>query len=102
MTTATRADRLEAALRRAFAPTRLFVSDDSARHAGHAGAAPGGQTHYAVLLVSPLFRGQARVARARAVHAALAQEFAEGMHALALTLRTPEEENESATNTTTP
>lgn len=79
----------------AFSPTLLDVQDDSARHAGHAGAVPGGQTHYNVLLVSLAFRGQSRVARARAVHAALAKEFgppeAGGMHALALTLRTPEE-----------
>jgi BolA protein len=54
-----------------------------------------GQTHYSVLLVSQAFRGMNRVARSRAVHAALAGEFGDveagGMHALALTLRTPEE-----------
>jgi BolA protein len=44
-----------------------------------------------VLLVSAAFRGMARVARSRAVHAALAAEFAGGLHALSLVLRTPEE-----------
>ena len=78
-------------LSRAFAPTLMRVEDDSARHAGHAGAQPGGETHYNVLLVSDAFRGQSRVARSRAVHAVLAAEFAGGMHALSLTLRTPEE-----------
>ena len=92
MTAATRADRLAAALRAAFSPTRLTVVDDSARHAGHAGARPGGQTHYSVLLVSPAFQGLSRVDRARAVHAALGAEFAGGLHALALTLRTPAED----------
>lgn len=92
MTVATRADRLTAALRQAFGPTHLTVVDDSARHAGHAGATPGGQTHYAVLMVSSAFDGQSRVERARAVHAALAAEFADGLHALTLTLRTPEED----------
>lgn len=87
----TRAERLESALRAAFAPQRLEVVDDSARHAGHAGAQPGGQTHYSVLVVSEAFRGMNRVARSRAVHTVLEQEFAGGMHALALTLRTPEE-----------
>lgn len=87
----TRAERLETALRAAFAPARLEIVDDSARHAGHAGAQPGGQTHYSVLVVSDAFRGMNRVARSRAVHAVLEQEFAGGMHALALTLRTPEE-----------
>jgi BolA family transcriptional regulator, general stress-responsive regulator len=87
----TRAARLEATLRQAFAPTLLSVTDDSARHAGHAGAQPGGETHYHILLVSEAFRGIGRVARSRAVHAALAAEFAGGMHALSLTLRSPEE-----------
>lgn len=87
----TRAERLEAALRAAFAPERLEVVDDSARHAGHAGARPEGQTHYSVLVVADAFRGMNRVARSRAVHAVLEKEFAGGMHALALTLRTPEE-----------
>ena len=86
-----RAARLEAVLTSAFSPTQLRVVDDSARHAGHAGAQPGGETHYNVLLVSAAFRGMARVARSRAVHAALAAEFAGGLHALSLVLRTPEE-----------
>src|SRR5271165_6013848 len=91
----TRADRLRALLTRAFAPTVLQIQDDSARHAGHAGAQPGGQSHYSVLLVSTAFQGVNRVARSCAVHAALEAEFGPaeqgGMHALALTLRTPEE-----------
>ncbi len=86
-----RATRLEAVLTQAFSPTLLRVVDDSARHAGHAGAQPGGETHYSVLLVSTAFHGMHRLARSRAVHAALAAEFAGGMHALSLTLRTPEE-----------
>ena len=90
-----RADRLHATLTAAFAPTVLEVKDDSARHAGHSGAPAGGQSHYNVLLVSAAFQGVSRVARSRAVHSALAAEFgpaeAGGMHALALTLRTPEE-----------
>ncbi|HEX3990553.1 MAG TPA: BolA family protein [Acetobacteraceae bacterium] len=96
-----RADRLTATLNTAFAPEVLCVTDDSAHHAGHvgiqgsAGQGAVGQTHFSVLLVSETFRGMTRVARSRAVHAALAGEFgaveAGGMHAMALTLRTPEE-----------
>ena len=86
-----RADRIEALLRQHFSPALLRVADDSHRHAGHAGAAPGGQTHYSVLLVAEAFAGQSRVARSRAVHALLDGEFAGGLHALALSLRTPEE-----------
>lgn len=87
-----RADRITALLAAAFVPAEVRVQDDSARHAGHAGAAPGGQTHFIVQVVSPVFRGQSRVARSRAVHAALDPEFAGGMHALSLVLRTPEEQ----------
>jgi stress-induced morphogen len=91
----TRTERLHAALTKAFAPTVLQVRDDSAQHAGHSGAPAGGESHYSVLMVSAAFQGTTRVARSRAVHAALAAEFGAaeqgGMHALALTLRTPEE-----------
>ena len=90
-----RADRLHATLTQAFAPAVLEIQDDSARHAGHSGAQPGGQSHFNVLMVSAAFQGTTRVARSRAVHAALAGEFGPaeqgGMHALALTLRTPAE-----------
>jgi BolA protein len=86
-----RADRIDQALRAGFAPAEVTVQDDSHRHAGHSGARPEGETHYSVLVVSPAFQGMNRVARSRAVHEALAAEFAGGLHALALTLRTPEE-----------
>jgi BolA protein len=90
-----RAKRIQAALEAAFAPARVVVQDDSAKHAGHAGARPGGQTHYSVAVVSPAFAGQSRVARSRAVHALLAAEFDTGLHALALRLMTPEEASRS-------
>ncbi|WP_084623305.1 BolA family protein, partial [Acidisphaera rubrifaciens] len=86
-----RAARIEAALRAAFTPQAIAVVDESHRHAGHAGARAEGETHYAVLLVADAFDGQGRVARHRAVNATLAAEFATGLHALALTLRTPAE-----------
>lgn len=86
-----RADRIRIALEAAFAPARVAVTDDSHRHAGHAGARPEGETHFSVTVISPAFAGQSRVARSRAVHAALDGEFAGGMHALALRLSTPEE-----------
>jgi BolA protein len=86
-----RSERIEAALRERFAPAVLTVIDESAMHAGHAGAAPGGETHYQVVMQSSQFTGLNRVARSRAVHAALAPEFAAGLHALALKLRAPGE-----------
>ncbi len=83
-------------LREHLAPATLRVDDDSAHHAGHAGARPGGETHYSVLVVADAFRGQTRIARSRQVHALLGPEFAAGLHALALTLRTPEEHARTA------
>ncbi len=88
----TRANRITNALTTHFSPTTLDVRDDSAQHAGHAGARPGGETHYSVLMVAAGWVGKTRVARSREVHALLADEFAHGLHALALTLRTPEEQ----------
>lgn len=86
-----RADRIRATLEAAFAPAQVVVQDDSARHAGHAGARPQGETHYTVAVVSPAFAGRSRVDRSRAVHAALEVEFSHGLHALSLRLMTPEE-----------
>ncbi len=82
---------MAALLQQQFTPSLLQIEDDSARHAGHAGAAPGGETHYRVLLVSAAFNGMSRIARSRRVHAALGGEFAGGLHALSLVLRTPGE-----------
>jgi BolA family transcriptional regulator, general stress-responsive regulator len=75
-----------------FAPTRLDIVDDSARHAGHAGARPGGETHFTVTLVSAAFVGLGRVARQRLVYETLAAELTGGVHALAMTTLTPDEE----------
>jgi BolA protein len=86
-----RQSRIVDRLTQAFAPQRLEVEDDSARHAGHAGARQGGETHFNVSMASVAFEGMSRVARSRAVHDALAAEFAEGLHALSLTLRAPSE-----------
>ena len=84
-----RKTRMFSSLQATFFPAELEVTDDSAKHAGHAGAAPGGQTHYTVRIVSDAFTGQSRVARSRAVHEALAEEFGTGLHALSLILRSP-------------
>ena len=87
----TRAARLETMLAARFAPAEVTVADRSASHAGHAGAAEAGETHYDVMVVSPQFEGMSRVARSRAAHDAVAAEFAAGLHALSLTLRAPGE-----------
>ena len=86
-----RVARIETALRDHLAPTILQIEDDSAKHAGHSGARPGGETHYSVLVVSDRFTGLNRVARHRLVNEALGPEFDTGLHALALTLKAPGE-----------
>ena len=86
-----RADRIRTVLQQALTPNTLDVIDDSARHHGHAGAAPGGQTHYNVRIVSPHFAGLGRVGRHRLVNQALAAEFSTGLHALSLDLKAPGE-----------
>jgi BolA protein len=86
----TRAERIKASLA-IFAPSALIVEDESAKHAGHAGASPGGETHYAVSIVSDQFTGMSRVERQRRVYAALSDEFKNGLHALSLKALTTSE-----------
>ena len=84
-----RAERIENALRDSLAPVHFVLTDESAKHAGHAGARPGGETHYHLVMVSAAFEGQTRVARQRLVYRALDEEFETGLHALSLNLKTP-------------
>ena len=73
------------------APQMLSVTDDSGKHAGHVGAKPGGETHFSVAVVSDRFAGMCRVERYRLVHALLDAELRDGVHALSLALKTPQE-----------
>jgi BolA family transcriptional regulator, general stress-responsive regulator len=76
----------------ALAPTRLAIHDDSARHAGHAGARPEGETHFRLEIVAAAFAGQSRIERQRRVYAILADELKSRVHALQLATLTPEED----------
>jgi len=78
-------------LTKAFAPESLSVVDESHMHAGHAGARPGGETHYRVHIVSDAFRGKSRVDRHRMINATLAGELAGSVHALAIHASAPGE-----------
>lgn len=84
------ASRIESRLQ-ALDPLRLQVVDESAQHRGHGGWKEGGETHFKVTVVSPAFAGMSRVARQRKVYKLLESEFADGVHALALTALAPEE-----------
>lgn len=75
----------------AFQPMRLEVQDDSARHHGHAGARPGGESHFNVTIESAAFAGQPKVARQRMVYRALAEELAGPVHALSVKALAPGE-----------
>jgi BolA protein len=82
---------IQAKLTAAFQPMRLEVVDDSARHEGHAGASPGGESHFNVLIESEAFAGAAKVARQRMVYRALADELAGPLHALSIKALAPGE-----------
>ena len=82
---------IENRLRAALDPERLAVIDDSDKHRGHAGHDARGESHFTVEIVAPAFEGQNRVARQRAVNAALADLLAERVHALAIKARAPGE-----------
>ncbi len=75
----------------ALAPLDLRIVDQSALHAGHAGAAPGGETHFDIAITAGAFEGLSRVARQRLVHGVVAEELAGPVHALSLTTKAPAE-----------
>lgn len=77
---------IEDRLKAAFEPRELEVVDDSESHRGHAGFQEGGETHYNVRIRSETFKGMNRLARHRAVHAALGPDLIARIHALALDL----------------
>jgi BolA protein len=83
----TRADRLRTALEAALAPTDLQIRDDSAKHAGHAGAREGG--HFHVVITAAAFAGVPALARHRMVYAAAAELMGRDIHALSIDARTP-------------
>jgi len=84
-------ERIEEKLRTAFRPESLKVVDESHLHAGHAGARPGGETHFRVSVASTAFAGKSRVERHRMVNSALAEELAGSVHALAIHASAPGE-----------
>ncbi|MGH8764608.1 MAG: BolA family protein [Burkholderiales bacterium] len=75
----------------ALAPERIELVDDSAKHAGHAGAAPGGETHWNLTIVSAAFAGKPTVARHRLIYQALGDLMQHPIHALSIVARAPGE-----------
>jgi BolA family transcriptional regulator, general stress-responsive regulator len=85
-------DSITKKLTEAFAPERLEVVDESSRHEGHAGARPGGESHFRIYIVSTAFRGKTRLERHRLINNALSGEIAGGLHALAIHASAPGED----------
>lgn len=78
-------------LTQALDPTQLQVIDDSDKHRGHAGHDPRGESHFTVLVESAKFEGLNRLARQRAVNAALGELLETRVHALAIKAKAPGE-----------
>jgi BolA protein len=79
-----RVERLRAALQ-SLEPTQLEIRDDSAKHAGHAGAREGG--HFHVVITAAAFAGVSAVERHRMVYAAAAELMGRDIHALSIDAR---------------
>lgn len=85
------AQEIEQLLNNAFAPSRLEVINDSARHHGHAGDDGSGESHFTVVIESAAFAGVPRLQRQRMVNAALGDIPGQRVHALAVRARAPGE-----------
>ena len=85
------ADLIRGKLEAALHPERLDVADDSDKHAGHAGARTGGESHFTVTVVSAAFTGLGRLERQRRVNSLLAAELAGPVHALSIKALAPGE-----------
>jgi BolA protein len=82
-----RADVITEKLTSAFSPSHLAILNESDQHKGP----PGRETHFRVVVVSDQFSGKSPVARHKLIYGALGEELAKGLHALAITAKTPHE-----------
>jgi BolA protein len=89
MTATERVEKIRQVLTARFAPVSLLIRDDSAKHAGHAGAREGG--HFSVVVVSDQFAGRTRMQRHQLVYEAVAELMRTDIHALSIQARTPQE-----------
>ncbi len=80
-------DRIARKLADTFDPAELEVVDESHLHQGHSGYRPGGESHFRIRIAAKAFTGKSRVESHRMINQALAGEFADGMHALAIEAR---------------
>ena len=83
------ASEMEELLKEAFSPTRLEIINDSAQHSGHAGDDGSGESHFTVVIEAPAFADMTRLARQRAVIAALGDIVGQRVHAVAIQASAP-------------
>ncbi len=83
------ADEMHALLAQAFAPTRLAIINDSAKHHGHSGDDGSGESHFTIEIEATAFAAMNRLARQRAVIAALGDIVGERVHAVAIKASVP-------------
>jgi BolA protein len=89
LTATQRVEQIRQVLTARLAPVELLIRDDSAAHAGHAGAREGG--HFSVRVVSAQFEGRTRMQRHQLVYEAVAELMRTDIHALSIQARTPQE-----------
>ena len=83
------ADEMRGLLNEAFSPTRLEIINDSAQHSGHSGDDGSGESHFTVVIEAPAFADMNRLARQRAVIAALGDIVGQRVHAVAIKASAP-------------
>lgn len=86
-----RVERIRSRLERALSPTHLELTDESAAHAGHAGALESGGGHYSALIVAAAFTGESLVSRHKMVYAALGELMHTDIHAFSMKVYSPGE-----------
>lgn len=87
----TYAERIHSKLTQAFSPCDITLTDESHKHAGHSGADPAGETHFALTIASDAFDGMNRVQRHQAIYKVLESEMNERVHALRMRVLTFDE-----------
>ncbi|MBU7580447.1 MAG: BolA family transcriptional regulator [Porphyrobacter sp.] len=83
------ADEMHALLTNAFAPARLAIINDSAKHSGHMGDDGSGESHFTIEIEAAAFAAMSRLARQRAVIAALGDIVGQRVHAVAIKAGVP-------------
>lgn len=72
-------------------PTKVELVDDSEKHRGHGGYNASGESHFTLLIESPLFAGKSRLERQRMVNSALGELVGNRVHALSIRATAPGE-----------